>query len=109
MDVVTINLVRDPNTIEQAVLYIRDTYGRCDVLINNAAVCYNHPTLYRAVSHTPFAEQARITIATNFFGTLALTQKLLPLLEESGTHTNLQVSCPFIPRKKNKTPCLPKV
>ncbi len=86
VDVVTIDLM-DEATMEKAIFYIQDTYGRCDVLVNNAAVCYNDPTLYGKVKHTPFAEQAKITIATNFFGTLALTRKLLPLLEETGTNT----------------------
>lgn len=87
VDVVNIDLM-DKTTMERAVSYIEETYGRCDVLVNNAAVCYNDPTLYGKVPHTPFAEQAKITIATNFFGTLALTRKLLPLLEETGTNTS---------------------
>ena len=87
VDVVTIDLM-DESTMDKAVSYIEDTYGRCDVLVNNAAVCYNDPTLYGKVKHTPFAEQAKITIATNFFGTLALTRKLLPLLDETGTKTD---------------------
>lgn len=82
VDVVTIDLM-DHESIAAAVSYIRDTYGRCDVLINNAAVCYNDPTLYGTVPHTPFAQQAKITIATNFFGTLQLTRAMLPLLEQS--------------------------
>jgi carbonyl reductase 1 len=71
--------------ITTAAEYIQATYGRCDVLINNAAVCYNDPTLYGTVSHTPFAQQAETTIATNFFGTLALTRAMLPLLLQEGS------------------------
>jgi hypothetical protein len=41
------------------------------VLVNNAAVCFNDPTLYGKVPHTPFAQQAGVTLDTNFFGTLA--------------------------------------
>jgi carbonyl reductase 1 len=82
VDVVQIDLV-DEQSIRDAASYIRDTYGRCDVLINNAAVCYNDPTLYGKVPHTPFAEQAQVTIQTNFFGTQSLTRDLLPLLERS--------------------------
>jgi len=37
-------------------------------------VCYNDPTLYGKVAHTPFTQQADITIRTNFHGTKALTQ-----------------------------------
>jgi carbonyl reductase 1 len=51
-----------------------------DILINNAAICFNDPTLYGAVEYTPFDAQAEITIRTNFFGTWRLTQALLPLM-----------------------------
>lgn len=54
--------------------------GRLDILINNAAICFNDPTLYGKVDHTPFEAQAAITVQTNFFGTWRLTQALLPLL-----------------------------
>jgi NAD(P)-dependent dehydrogenase (short-subunit alcohol dehydrogenase family) len=54
-------------------------------LINNAAVCFNDPTLYGKVPHTPFQRQAAVTVNTNFFGTLALTQALLPLLRASAS------------------------
>ena len=60
-----------------------DDEGRLDVLINNAAICFNDPTLYGSVSHTPFEKQADITIRTNFFGTLEVTQTMLPLLKRS--------------------------
>lgn len=93
-DVVKIDLM-DHDSITKAAEYIQATYGRCDVLINNAAVCYNDPTLYGAVSHTPFAQQAETTIATNFFGTLALTRAMLPLLHQSGAD-NSNTSTPRI-------------
>ena len=97
VDVVKIDLM-DHDSITKAVEYIQATYGRCDVLINNAAVCYNDPTLYGAVSHTPFAQQAETTIATNFFGTLALTRAMLPLLlHQSGAEdSNLTSTTPRI-------------
>ena len=55
--------------------FVGKEYGRLDVLVNNAAICFNDPTLYGKVPHTPFKEQANITVRTNFFGTLALTQQ----------------------------------
>lgn len=57
--------------------------GRLDVLVNNAAICFNDPTLYGKVKHTPFEEQAAITVQTNYFGTRKLTEALLPCLEKS--------------------------
>ena len=54
-----------------------------DILVNNAAVCFNDPTLYGKVPFTPFAQQAGITVNTNFFGTLEVTEAMLPLLRAS--------------------------
>jgi len=73
----------DPASIAAAAEHISRTYGRLDILVNNAAVCFNDPTLYGAVEHTPFEKQAGITINTNFFGTWNLTRTLLPLLRAS--------------------------
>jgi carbonyl reductase 1 len=81
-DFVRIDL-EDAESIQSAAAYIEKSYGRCDVLINNAAVCFNDPTLYGKTSHTPFDKQADITVRTNFFGTLSLTRAMLPLLEQS--------------------------
>jgi len=75
----------DISTIRQAAKTIEEEYGQCDILVNNAAVCFNDPTLYGKVSHTPFVQQADLTVRTNFFGTLSLTQSLLPLLRKSSS------------------------
>ena len=70
----------EPGTWESCVASSTATYGRLDVLVNNGAICYNDPTLFGKVEHTPFDKQAEITIRTNFFGTLGLTRACLPLL-----------------------------
>jgi carbonyl reductase 1 len=75
--------LEDFESMRNAIHTIQDTYGKCDILVNNAAVCFNDPTIYGRVSHTSFAEQAEITIRTNFQGTLALTRGLLPILLKS--------------------------
>jgi carbonyl reductase 1 len=59
--------------------------GKLDVLINNAAICFNDPTLYGKCPYTPFEKQADITIRTNFFGTLCVTGTFLPLLQKSSS------------------------
>lgn len=83
-DFVRIDL-EDDESIQSAASYIEKSYDRCDVLINNAAVCFNDPTLYGKVPHTPFYKQADITIRTNFFGTLSLTRAMLPVLQKSSS------------------------
>ena len=47
------------------------------VQVNNAA------TAFKGSDPTPFHQQARPTIMTNFFGLLEVTRALLPLLKQS--------------------------
>jgi carbonyl reductase 1 len=68
----------DAASIIQAREYVQTKYGRLDILVNNAAVCFNDPTLYGKVHHTPFEKQASTTIQT-----LAVTKEFLPMLRES--------------------------
>jgi len=73
--------------------YIESNHdGKLDILVNNGAICFNDPTLYGKVEHTPFERQADITVKTNFWGTWKLTQALTPLLnkcEEGGSSPRL--------------------
>jgi carbonyl reductase 1 len=69
--------------------YVESNFGRLDILVNNAAICFNDPTLYGKVEHTPFEAQAAITVETNFFGTWRLTQALMPLLKKSAIEPRL--------------------
>jgi carbonyl reductase 1 len=55
---------------------LRERYGRLDCLVNNAGMAF------KGADPTPFAEQTAPTLQTNFYGTLALTEALLPLLRE---------------------------
>jgi carbonyl reductase 1 len=50
-------------------------HGRCDVLVNNAGIAF------KDADPTPFAEQTKPTLDVNYRGTLALTRRLLPLLQ----------------------------
>lgn len=75
--------LNDLSSISATRSFIEQEFGRLDVLVNNAAVCFNDPTLYGKVAHTPFKEQASISIYTNFFGTLGVINELLPLLRNA--------------------------
>jgi len=74
----------DPKSIQTAQELVEKVgEGTLDVLINNAAICFNDPTLYGKMEYTPFEQQADITIKTNFFGTVQVTQAMLPFLQKS--------------------------
>jgi len=70
-------------SIVSAREYVQREFGRLDILVNNAAVCFNDPTLYGTVPHTPFEQQAGVTVNVNFFGTLRVIREFLPLLRLS--------------------------
>lgn len=63
--------------------FVQKNFGQLDILVNNAAVCFNDPTLYGKVEYTPFEQQAGITMTTNFGGSLKLTRALMRLLVQS--------------------------
>ncbi|XP_070566130.1 carbonyl reductase [NADPH] 1-like [Ptychodera flava] len=54
--------------------FLEKNYGGLDVLVNNAAIAYN------VDSTVPFTEQAEVSLACNFFGTLDVCDALFPLL-----------------------------
>jgi NAD(P)-dependent dehydrogenase (short-subunit alcohol dehydrogenase family) len=67
--------VNDIETHENAAKYIEEKFGKLDILVNNAGVSLDKGV---PVSQSTL-EQWRGTFETNVFGTIALTQKLLPL------------------------------
>lgn len=81
--------VTDPDTIEQAKATIDEQFGRLDVLINNAGVSLERQR--RPPTETP-VDIVRDTFATNFFGALALTNAMMPLLRRSAGARVVNVS-----------------
>jgi NAD(P)-dependent dehydrogenase (short-subunit alcohol dehydrogenase family) len=71
--------VSDDTSVAAFTDWLTHTYGRCDVLVNNAAVDYD--TDQRAVT----ADLARVRgdLETNLFGAWRMVQGLLPLLRRS--------------------------
>lgn len=80
VDSVTLD-VTDPDTIRQAVTEIETRHGRLDILINNAGINSSKEAVGKP-SVTDL-EVARKIFETNFFGTVAVTQAMLPLLRRS--------------------------
>ncbi|XP_070566120.1 carbonyl reductase [NADPH] 1-like isoform X2 [Ptychodera flava] len=54
--------------------FLEKNYGGLDVLVNNAGI------MYKRTSTAPFTEQAEVSLACNFFGTVDVCDALFPLL-----------------------------
>jgi NAD(P)-dependent dehydrogenase (short-subunit alcohol dehydrogenase family) len=89
IDAETIRLdVADASTHREAFDYFKGRYERLDILVNNAGVLLEDAAQKVAQpggnrTSTLPGEIIRKTFETNFFGTVALTQQLLPLLRKS--------------------------
>ncbi len=85
----TFGLQMDVNKHEQiapVITHILDQFGRIDVLVNNAGY-----GLFGAVEEVSMAE-AREQMETNFFGALAVTQAILPVMRSQRSGHILQTS-----------------
>ena len=83
--------VTHPGTHGKVYDFIDQNFGRLDILINNAGVfleSFSSPVQPSALS----LEVLRKTFETNFFGTVALTKKLLPLIRRSQAGRIVNVS-----------------
>jgi NAD(P)-dependent dehydrogenase (short-subunit alcohol dehydrogenase family) len=75
----TINLIR---------YYLDKTYGKLDILINNAGVCLDRSQQPSEVN----LDIIRQTFEINFFGVVAITQGLLPLIHKSDAGRIVNIS-----------------
>jgi NAD(P)-dependent dehydrogenase (short-subunit alcohol dehydrogenase family) len=67
----------DSKSHEQLYSTLEATYGKIDVLVNNAGIAYDESD-----DSTPIEEQCSNTLNVNFRGTCNLTNMLLPLLRK---------------------------
>ncbi|MFN2501928.1 MAG: SDR family oxidoreductase [Pyrinomonadaceae bacterium] len=76
--------VDDPKTHEAAAGFIDASHGRLDILVNNAGISVDERVdgAYVQASRTS-SDVLRKTFDTNFFNTIELTQRLLPLIKRS--------------------------
>jgi NAD(P)-dependent dehydrogenase (short-subunit alcohol dehydrogenase family) len=89
--------VTNPGTHGEVYDFIERVFGRLDILVNNAGVCLENPTANGSDTRagqpsTLSLETLRETFETNFFGTVALTQKLLPLIRQAPAGRIVNVS-----------------
>jgi|EP00927_Polykrikos_kofoidii_P062138 carbonyl reductase 1 len=71
--------ITSQESIAAFVQTLHEKYGRLDVLVNNAAIAF------KGSDPTSFEQQTEPTLKTNFYGTVALTDQLLPLLRASAS------------------------
>lgn len=74
--------ITKPGDYQEAYKYFDKNFGRLDILINNAGISkepFGSPNNASAVSQATLRE----VFDTNFFGTIELTQVLLPLVKKA--------------------------
>ncbi len=78
--------------VDALVRYIDTTYGKLDVLVNNAGIMHRGEPGGVNTAEIVKAEVLRETFDVNFFGLVNLTQKLLPLIKKSESGRIVNVS-----------------
>ena len=66
----------DIDSHKQFVQTMQDNFGKCDVLVNNAAMAF------KGRDPTPFEKQCKPTLDVNFRGTVDFTARIIPLLQK---------------------------
>jgi NAD(P)-dependent dehydrogenase (short-subunit alcohol dehydrogenase family) len=89
--------IANQRTHQVAYNFLEKEYDRLDILVNNAAIWKESTTSSSPLpdtnrTSTLSSEILRETFETNFFGTVALTQKLLPLVRKSAAGRIVNVS-----------------
>lgn len=99
--------ITDQDSVIKFAVFLRETFGGLDVLVNNAGVAF------KINSSTPFGEQAENTIRTNYMGTVSICKALFPLLRPHARVVNISSSCGMLSkipspelRKKLQSPHL---
>ncbi|MDQ0593491.1 NAD(P)-dependent dehydrogenase (short-subunit alcohol dehydrogenase family) [Chryseobacterium ginsenosidimutans] len=92
LDVTYIKLdISNPADIESVKNYIENEYGVLDILINNAAVFLDSAWFGNNTETVPM-QILRDTFDINYFGTVELTQALLPVIRKSETGRIVNIS-----------------
>lgn len=77
---------------QAAAAELKRLYGRCDVLVNNAAVLIDGPGGFRASLFDVQSETARATLEVNLLGPMRTIQAFVPLMRANGYGRIVNVS-----------------
>ncbi len=83
--------VRDKTSIEQAYNAIAERFGKLDILVNNAGVNLEFSAGLPAPSQVSL-DTLKETFEINFFGVVAVTQGMLPLIHKSDAGRIVNIS-----------------
>jgi NAD(P)-dependent dehydrogenase (short-subunit alcohol dehydrogenase family) len=72
--------VTDRDGIDRLAAYVEESFGRLDILVNNAAVYLDERHSLLALDY----DILQTTMATNTYGPLLLTQAFVPLMRRNG-------------------------
>lgn len=89
--VVALDVDRETSARE-AVAEVKRLFGRCDVLVNNAAILIDGPGGFRASLLDLTSDTLRRTFETNLLGPVRLIQAVAPLMREQGYGRIVNVS-----------------
>ncbi|GJQ68516.1 hypothetical protein Trydic_g17087 [Trypoxylus dichotomus] len=78
--------IDDQTSVDNFKKHIAKVHGGLDVLVNNAGIAYSVKTT------EPFGVQAEDSVRINYFGTLRVSEALLPLLRDSAKVVNITTS-----------------
>ena len=80
--------VTDKNSIHQLAEYVKERYGKLDILINNAGILIDSEDLCATVD----IDVVRKTFETNVCGALLISQELVPLMKKSENGRIINIS-----------------
>jgi len=93
LDVTLVELdVTRSDHIDAAKAMIETRHGRLDILVNNAGMIHPEEPLFANSAETVSQDALKETFNVNFFGQVALTQALMPLIKKSAAGRIVNVS-----------------